>query len=125
MKIIKIIFGLVLVLVVIGGVFFYIESGEENELNNFANSIQQDPNAATRNITLAEVAAHNQASDCWMVIDKDVLNVTSFVDKHPGGEVITEGCGKDATGYFNGVREHMKPFVKTLAQKMVIGKLAE
>ena len=119
----KIIIAIVLLVVIAGGAFFYVQSKSKSELNNFANSIQQDLNASTNIISMEEVVKHNQKSDCWMVIDSDVLNVTSFVDKHPGGEVILQGCGKDATGYFNGVREHMKPFVKMLAQKMVIGKL--
>jgi cytochrome b involved in lipid metabolism len=116
---------LVLVLVLAGaGVFFYLESNEENDLQNFANNFQSDANP-DKTISMSEVAMHNSASDCWLVIDRDVLDVTSFVDKHPGGSVITEGCGKDATGYFEGVREHVKPIVKMLYGKMVIGKLGE
>ncbi len=119
----KIIIVLILLVLIGGGIFFFIGEGKESSLKNYSNSIQQDPNAATKTISMTEVAQHNQNTDCWMVIDKDVLNVTAFVDKHPGGNVIVQGCGKDATEYFNGAREHMKPFVKALAEKMVIGKL--
>lgn len=121
----KIIIVLILVLVLAGaGTFFYLESSEENDLQKFANNLQSDSNP-DKLISMSEVATHNSASDCWLVIDNDVLDVTSFVDKHPGGSVITDGCGKDATGYFNGVREHVKPIVKMLYGKMVIGKLGE
>ncbi len=122
-NIIKVIIVVVAILVIAGGVFFYYEANEKSSLENFSNTVQQDPNASTKNISLEEVAMHNQATDCWLVIDQDVLDVTAFVDKHPGGEAILQGCGKDATGYFKGVREHMKSAVKVLAQKMVIGKL--
>ena len=36
--------------------------------------------------TMEEVAAHskNAADGIWIVINGDVLDVTSFIDKHPG-----------------------------------------
>lgn len=120
----KIILILLVLVLVGGGVFFYMEQSEGGDLEAFASTIQSDANP-DKLITMTEVAMHNSAADCWMVIDTDVLDVTSFVDKHPGGSVITDGCGKDATGYFEGVREHVKPIVKMLYGKMVIGKLGE
>jgi cytochrome b involved in lipid metabolism len=56
--------------------------------------------------TLAEVAPHNNASDCWLVANNKVYNVTSFITKHPGGDKILLGCGKDMTEFFN--TKHMK-----------------
>ncbi len=51
--------------------------------------------------TLADVAQHATQPDCWMAIEGKVYNVTSYVDKHPGGKAILLGCGKDATILFN------------------------
>lgn len=53
--------------------------------------------------TLTEIAQHNQADDCWFAIEGKVYNVTPFIasSKHPGGEAILQGCGKDATELFN------------------------
>ena len=51
--------------------------------------------------TLEDVAAHNSKTDCWMIIEGNVYNATSFVAKHPGGTVILNGCGMDATTLFN------------------------
>jgi predicted heme/steroid binding protein len=51
--------------------------------------------------TLDEIAKHNQANDCWMAIEGQVYDVTSFIPQHPGGRAILEGCGKDATELFN------------------------
>ena len=50
--------------------------------------------------TLDEVAAHATADDCWMAIHGNVYDVTSFIPRHPGGQAILEGCGKDATTLF-------------------------
>lgn len=52
--------------------------------------------------TLADVAKHSSATDCWMVIEGNVYDVSKFVPIHPGGtQQIVAGCGKDATDLFN------------------------
>ncbi|XVF81178.1 hypothetical protein PTKIN_Ptkin15bG0135900 [Pterospermum kingtungense] len=51
--------------------------------------------------TLAEVSQHNNAKDCWLVIEGKVYNVTKFLEDHPGGdEVLLSATGKDATDDF-------------------------
>ena len=48
-----------------------------------------------------EVRKHSTPDDCWIVIDKKIVNVTDFARKHPGGEdKILPFCGKDATEGF-------------------------
>ncbi|CAE8717849.1 unnamed protein product [Polarella glacialis] len=52
--------------------------------------------------TMDEVAKHTTKSDCWVVVAGQVLNVTSFLSEHPGGELaILTFAGKDATEEFN------------------------
>jgi cytochrome b involved in lipid metabolism len=36
--------------------------------------------------SLQEVSRHNTAKDLWIVIDKEVFDVTEFQAEHPGGE---------------------------------------
>lgn len=62
--------------------------------------------------TLEEVTKHAVPTDCWLVASAKVYDVTSFVDKHPGGEKILEGCGKDMTEFFN--TKHAKQSVEKL-----------
>lgn len=57
--------------------------------------------AASGKITIEEIAKHNTAEDCWLLIDNKVYDVTSYVNSHPGGKTILEGCGMDATILFN------------------------
>jgi cytochrome b involved in lipid metabolism len=121
----KILLILLVLLVIAGAGFWFMSYSSEQSLSTFANSINQDPNYASRTIPMEEVKLHASKSDCWLVIDNDVLNVTAFVDKHPGGEAILAGCGADASDYFHGVSEHVRPLVKMLYQKMIIGKLAK
>lgn len=52
-------------------------------------------------ISLEEVAKHTDRSDCWMIIEGNVYDVSNFVPKHPGEDAILFGCGKDATNMFN------------------------
>ncbi|OLL22723.1 Cytochrome b2, mitochondrial [Neolecta irregularis DAH-3] len=51
--------------------------------------------------TGAQVASHNCASDCWIIISSNVYNVTDFLSQHPGGAApILKYAGKDASVEF-------------------------
>ncbi|XVF39836.1 hypothetical protein PTKIN_Ptkin01aG0064100 [Pterospermum kingtungense] len=72
--------------------------------------------------TLSQVAQHKSKQDCWLVIDGRVLNVTKFLEEHPGGEeVLLELAGKDATKAFNDIG-HSKS-AKKLVFKYQVGVL--
>jgi len=73
-------------------------------------------------ITMAEVAKHNTKTDCWVVVNGQVLNVTSFLGEHPGGELsILTFAGKDATEEFNMI--HPADVIGKYAPDCVIGKV--
>ena len=47
------------------------------------------------------VALHNNSTDCWIIIKSKVYDITSYLDKHPGGSsLLLEFAGKDATDEF-------------------------
>merc|ERR1719296_318750 len=70
--------------------------------------------------TLEEVAKHNTKSDCWVVVAGEVLNVTSFLSEHPGGELaILTFAGKDATEEFNMI--HPPDVIGKYAPDAIIG----
>lgn len=63
--------------------------------------------SASSTITAAEVAKHNSASDCWIVIDNKVLKVTSYLRIHPGGPgTMVPYCGKDASSAYHDEVKH-------------------
>lgn len=80
---------------------------------------------AKKTYTKAEVAKHTSRTDGWLIINKKVYNVSSWISKHPGGDVILAGLGKDATHMFNnkGGTGHSDGAHKILA-KYYIGDLA-
>ena len=72
--------------------------------------------------TLEEVAKHTTKSDCWVVVNGQVLDVTSFLPDHPGGELaILTFAGRDASAEFNMI--HPANVVEKYAPKSIIGKL--
>jgi len=66
--------------------------------------ISQAQAAAPISLTLKEVSRHNSKSDCWMIVNGKVYNVTTYLPYHPGGiGTILPYCGKDATAVFTGL----------------------
>merc|ERR1711983_610324 len=72
--------------------------------------------------TAEEVAKHTTKEDCWVILHGNVLNVTSFLSQHPGGELaILTFAGKDATAEFDMI--HPPDVVSKYAPDAVIGEL--
>merc|ERR1711879_650113 len=70
--------------------------------------------------SLEEVAKHTTKTDCWVVVAGQVLNVTSFLSQHPGGELaILTFAGKDATEEFNMI--HPPDVIPKYAPDAIIG----
>ncbi|PPQ93673.1 hypothetical protein CVT25_012732 [Psilocybe cyanescens] len=77
---------------------------------------------ASGEYTVAEVAKHNTKDDVWVIIDGQVLDVTSFLPDHPGGEkAILLYAGRDATEEFNML--HDPKVIPRYAADSVIGKV--
>lgn len=74
--------------------------------------------------TLADISKHNSPSDCWILIDKNVIDATSYIasGKHPNND-INKGCGKDATEMFNEVRKHAGRKAQDLIMQNKIGTI--
>jgi len=52
--------------------------------------------------TLDDVKSHNTRDDCWVVIYGLVIDLTGFIDTHPGGDqVILRVAGTNATHEFS------------------------
>ena len=71
--------------------------------------------------TLEEVSKHNTKSDAWIVIEGKVANITKWIPKHPGGDIIMKGVGKDATHLFKAIGHD--EYAKKMLNKYQIGIL--
>jgi cytochrome b involved in lipid metabolism len=76
-------------------------SHETTNPNATANATPAASPAANASYTLADVAKHKTATDCWTAVNGSVYNLTPFVNQHPGGVAnITKICGIDGTTQF-------------------------
>lgn len=67
-----------------------------------------------------EVAKHNTAEDCWVVLNGQAYDLSSFMSEHPGGAgIIMKYAGRDASKAFNPL--HPKDIVNTLPRAMQLG----
>lgn len=107
MKIVGIIVGAI---VILGVVAFFVTSTQKTQTKPIPSSTPE-----TKTYTLAVVAKHNTETDCWLIVNGNVYDVTSFVPKHPNQKII-QGCGKDATSLFEGVEKHQEKAVGMIGQ---------
>jgi len=126
------IFWAVVTAILTAGLVFY---GKGQNASPGANSTGTQPAASvslgptgTLTLNMAEVAKHNKASDCWMVINNKVYVLTQAISTHPGGAAsIITFCGQDGTQAFatkdlNPSRAHSS-FADNLLNNYYLGDL--
>ncbi len=108
----KIITYLVLTLLFIGGLYIYTKESAYSPVSSVNNSSQQEsinPNATTtpqvipsKTFTVEDVKTHNTAESCYAIINGSVYDLTTWINKHPGGKLaILAICGRDGSTAFN------------------------
>jgi len=102
----KLLIGAVLVFVTIVLLFFAISKPTTTNENTEAQqpteelATTESKQESEVSYTIQEVATHDEATDCWTIVDDIVYNITDYVAKHPGGEIIATICGRDGTEDF-------------------------
>jgi cytochrome b involved in lipid metabolism len=86
--------------------------------------VTQDKTNILQTYIKNEVGVHDSVDDCWFIIDKSVYDITEYVSDHPGGIIIAQGCGIDATQLFNSIPDHGKKALQIL-DSLKIGELTE
>lgn len=110
--------------VLVGGVYLYqksntgIAASSVQDVASATQAVAPVPTATTTDVTsptdvtvsggytLSEVAKHADRTSCWSAINGAVYDLTTWIDKHPGGaKRILSICGKDGTSAFTNQHE--------------------
>lgn len=78
--------------------------------------------------TLEEIQQHNNLSDCWMVFEGKVYDLTRYISEHVRYMDIEEWCGQDMTEDFKnkaGLGRDHKNSSYTLLDRYYIGDIGE
>ncbi|KAK9243672.1 FAD binding domain-containing protein [Lipomyces tetrasporus] len=90
-------------------------------------SVEKKPGAKEFSIpmkefTPEEVSKHNTKTDCWVIVKNLVMDVTNFLEDHPGGvNAIVNFAGRDATAEFEMLHEDR--VIPKYAPESVIGRV--
>ncbi|KAI8624224.1 FAD binding domain-containing protein [Xylariaceae sp. FL1651] len=75
-----------------------------------------------KEFTMEEVAKHNKKEDLWVVVKGVVMDLTNWLDEHPGGpQAIMNFMGRDATEEFEML--HDDEVIPKYAPKQVLGRV--
>jgi len=84
-----------------------------------------DPKSFTipeKEYTMEEIAKHNKKDDLWVVVKGVVLDLTNWLDDHPGGpQALLNFMGRDATEEFEML--HDDEVIPKYAPQQVIGRV--
>jgi len=72
-----------------------------------------------KTLTWAEVEQHNGEDSLWLVVQDKVYDATAFQSRHPGGKLILQGAGRDATALF--ISSHPSAVKTSVLPKYYIG----
>ena len=42
----------------------------------------------SRFFTREEIEKHNCREDCWIIVENQVIDITEYMNDHPGGEIF-------------------------------------
>lgn len=97
--------SVILVLIILPFSIFFLSSGasSQDSLNSSSSkSISTSSVSTNVKLTASEVAKHKTESDCYMILNGKVYDVTTYLPLHPGGASrIIHYCGKDGTQAFD------------------------
>lgn len=84
-----------IILLVVAGVWWSIASNQASPSPKQMASSEEE-----RTYSESEVADHDTKNDCWTIIGDNVYDLTTYVNRHPGGKEVLRACGQDASRLF-------------------------
>lgn len=77
--------------------------------------------------TYEDVRRHRRPNDAWIAVHGKVYDITNFIPRHPAGNIILTGLGRDATALFeshHNLVDNIDAIYKTMA-KYEIGTIKD
>ena len=72
--------------------------------------------------TIDEVSKHNTKNDAWVIVNNYILNVTNFIEDHPGGsDQFKNRLGTDVTSIW--IEYHNNDIIDKWFPSLIIGYL--
>lgn len=121
-----IIIGVILVLLIIGGLWFkgkynqyapttYVKETSDGPVTTDTTTGTQS--SSTPLYSMDQVATHKDVTSCYTTISGSVYDVTLWVNLHPGGmNPILSLCGKDGTNNFMNKHKGGEKYMGILAR---------
>lgn len=102
-----VIFSILVIAILTAGLVFY-QNNKDNQVANSKNGAlieetikQLNSSGESLVLNMGEISKHNTESDCWILIEGKVYNITGYFGSHPGGNsTMSATCGKDATNAY-------------------------
>ena len=117
--------ALTVAILVAGLISWQKQTAPTSQTNTYAQS-QNTPSVA---LTMDELAKHDSANSCWLLINGKIYDVTSFIAAHPGGDMtILNSCGTDATQAYDTKGGRGRPHSATandMLQQYYLGDLGQ
>lgn len=80
-----------------------VEKTEKSTEKSTPTPVTKSQTPTVKTFTMADVALHADTTSCYSVVNDSVYDLTTWIQKHPGGESAIKGiCGKDGSDGFNG-----------------------
>jgi cytochrome b involved in lipid metabolism len=103
------------------------EIDEENVASNTnqtsASTSSTQSNNSKNKLNITEISKHSTPNDCYLIVKNKVYDVSSYINKHPGGQKnITNHCGGEETRLFSDIHSN---FAWDLLKKYYIGDLVK
>jgi len=135
MKKFYVIIGVVVLIVLMIPAYFYWKGQSRNaqtatvqdqvtsQSSDEKNNSEHDAQKISTVYTMSDVQKANTEEKCWTVVEGKIYDITSFLNKHPGGKAnVMKICGNDGTSMFN--KKHgEQPKPEQTLQQFLIGTL--
>ena len=106
----ELLIALGITILLMGGVFVFMRKPTPNSSSTIPLKTANESSIKTQTtpgvyVDISTVQTHDTADNCWIIIDKNIYEMTSYMSSHPGGaKTIIPWCGKESTNAFNTIK---------------------